>query len=100
MFHTTLRGVAGQWPRTYVSVIQFAHVSSVAKGFLNRRNETIAAPVECLDQPLYSSVVPNRLTGSPYATGEGGFAHNPASPQLLEQFLFVDEAVAMPDQIG
>jgi hypothetical protein len=53
-----------------------------------------------LNQALHTSGVPDGLAGSTDSAGEGGFAHNPTRPQLCEEFLFGDEAVAMLDEIG
>jgi hypothetical protein len=65
-----------------------------------RRNEPVAPPIHCLNDPLAPPAIPNRPADPRNALLQGGIADKPVSPEALAQFLPQNDPVPVCDQIG
>jgi hypothetical protein len=56
--------------------------------------------VDGADDTLLAAAVADRLAGRLDPAGQGGLAHEPAAPELVQQLGLGDEPAAVADQVG
>ena len=69
-------------------------------GHLHLGDELVAPPVGGADGPLGPTVVADRLAGSLEPRRQGRLAHEPITPDLVEELRFGDHSIPVLDEVG
>src|SRR5262245_44155322 len=66
---------------------------------LDGGNKTIAAPMHRLDQALFAATVAQRTPRRPEPLREGALTDTQLGPELFQEFVFGDDAIAMLHEV-